>query len=104
MIQHPILATISLIIIIIVSWLEIRYYRAGMPKTKGWVGTLFLCGASATVSFGLSLIPNPIVMFQSAGTCSVMLFVLLMGGIIAVYTAPKAMQEAAKNRDRLQSR
>ncbi|MCE7980174.1 MAG: hypothetical protein DYG89_03210 [Caldilinea sp. CFX5] len=98
MIQHPILAVISLIFLIIVSYLEIRYYHAGSPRTKKWLITLFLCGAVMTGSGGLSLIPTPIVMFQSIGTCGVMLFVFVGGGIIAVYTLPRYAKEAEKMR------
>ena len=104
MIHHPALAVLSLILFILGSYLEIRYYRAGSPRTKRWLITLFLCGAGATISGGLSIIPTPAIMFQHMSTCGVMVFAFLGGGIIAVYTAPMYMREAEKNRECLRGR
>lgn len=104
MIHHPVLAAIGLILIVLLSYLEIRYYRAGFPRSRNWLVTLFLCGAGASISVSLALISDPLLMFQSVGTCGGMLFITIGGGIVGVYTAPKYAKEAEKNRERLRGR
>ncbi|MCA9330591.1 MAG: hypothetical protein R2867_12525 [Caldilineaceae bacterium] len=104
MIQYPFLAVLSLTFFVLTIYLEIRYYRAGSPRTKKWLITLFLCGAGAAISFGLSIIATPIIMFQHMSTCGVMVFAFLGGGIVAVYTVPMSMREAEKHRERLRGR
>jgi hypothetical protein len=98
MIQHPLLVTIGIVFLIFGGYLEIRYYRAGFPRSRCWLSLLFFCGAAATICLGLAFIPEPIVMFQSLGTCLVLLFVVLLGGGVMIYTVPNAMKEAKKHR------
>ncbi len=98
MIAHPVLAMIGLTLLILLSYFEIKYFRAGFPKSLGWLSLLFVCGAGSSVGIGLALIPEPVVMFQNVGACGVLLFAVLLGGGIAIHTIPRYAKEAERNR------
>lgn len=98
MIRHPVLAMIGLTLLLLLSYLEVKYFRLGFPKTRGWLSLLFVCGATSSVTIGLALIPDPVVMFQKVGTCGVLLFAVLLGGGIAIHTIPRYAKEAERNR------
>lgn len=100
MLHHPFFALISLACFVFESYLEIQYYRAGFPKTIRWLAVLFLCGATSVVTGLFALIPEPIVMFQNIGAFGGLLLSALMGGGVAIYTAPKGVKEAERNRQR----
>jgi hypothetical protein len=98
MIHHPVLAMLAICLLILESYLEIRYAQAGFPKSSRWLLLLFCCGGGTIVCGGLALIPQPRIMFQNIGTIGSLFVSMLLGGIIATYTVPRYAQEALRNR------
>ena len=100
MIYHSVWLFVGIACLVIVSYLEIRYYRLGFPHSWTWRFLLVGFMSMGILGCTFSFVPKPIQLFQNVGMIVVLVFTIILSAVIALYTVPRGIREADKNRNR----
>ena len=98
MIHHPFLLLLGVLSFVAFSLLEILYYRRGFPRLWSWRISLVAVSTMSVLFLLFALLSSPMEVFQSGFAIFGLLFCIVMSGVVALFTVPRAMREADRNK------